>query len=106
LDVIVLSHYSLHPGCIAKAKIIWVLHMVDWGEADDKILAVAYKDPFMRSHNDLEDLHKHTQNQIEHFLAHYKKLEGKHVDVSWFNNKAKALEIVHSSHQNYIKRKA
>jgi inorganic pyrophosphatase len=102
LDVIVLSHYSLAPGSIAKAKVVGVLHMVDGGESDDKIIAVAYKDPYLRSHEDIKDVHQHTLNQIDHFLKHYKKLENKHVDVSGFGDKAKAISIVKDNHQNYL----
>jgi inorganic pyrophosphatase len=29
LDIILISHYSLHPGVITKAKVIGVLHMID-----------------------------------------------------------------------------
>ncbi|HMT00871.1 MAG TPA: inorganic diphosphatase [Candidatus Absconditabacterales bacterium] len=101
LDVIVLSHYSLAPGSIAKAKVVGVLHMVDGGEADDKIIAIAYKDPFLWGIDTIDDVHKHTKDQIDHFLKHYKALEGKHVDVSGFASKEKAIFITNECYKNF-----
>ncbi len=41
LDILILSQIDVVPMCIVPAKIIGVMRMLDNGEADDKIIAVA-----------------------------------------------------------------
>lgn len=41
LDILVISQIPIVSMCIVEAKIIGVMRMVDQGEADDKIIAVA-----------------------------------------------------------------
>src|SRR4051812_6676627 len=38
LDVIVLTTYPLSPGIIVKVRPIAIMHMIDSGESDDKII--------------------------------------------------------------------
>ena len=72
LDIILISHYPLHPGVITKAKVIWVLHMIDSWEMDDKIIAIPHKEPFLSHIDNVDNLPVHLKNQIEFFLANYK----------------------------------
>src|SRR5947209_1814491 len=44
LDILVLSQIEIQPLCIVLAKVIGVMRMVDSGEGDDKVLAVAADD--------------------------------------------------------------
>merc|ERR1712146_343445 len=39
LDVLVLGQYPVQPMCLMDVRPIGVMHMIDGGEADDKILA-------------------------------------------------------------------
>jgi inorganic pyrophosphatase len=41
LDILVISQIDIVPMCLVSAKIIGVMRMLDQGEADDKIIAVA-----------------------------------------------------------------
>ena len=45
LDILILSQIDIVPLCIVPAKVIGVMRMLDNGEADDKIIAVAAGDP-------------------------------------------------------------
>ena len=44
LDILVLSEVDIQPLCIVEAKVIGVMTMIDGGELDDKIIAVAAGD--------------------------------------------------------------
>ena len=55
------------PLCIVSAKVIGVMHMLDKGEMDDKIIAVAEHDMSVNHINDISEL-------PEHFLIELKKL--------------------------------
>ncbi len=44
---------DVEPMCLVEAKVIGVMHMVDQGEIDDKILAVARNDISVNHFNDL-----------------------------------------------------
>src|ERR1051325_4283238 len=41
LDILVMSQIEIEPLCIVRAQVIGVMRMIDQGEGDDKILAVA-----------------------------------------------------------------
>jgi inorganic pyrophosphatase len=44
LDILVISRVEVQPLCIVRAKVLGVMRMVDSGEGDDKIIAVAADD--------------------------------------------------------------
>lgn len=49
-----------HPTCACcRVKPIGVMHMLDQGERDDKLIAVHADDPAYCSYNDVNDLPKH-----------------------------------------------
>jgi inorganic pyrophosphatase len=76
------------------AKVVGVMQMVDGGEADDKIIAVAANDPGVNHYNNIEELPKHFFDELRHFFEEYKKLENKTVVVEEFGDKAQALNII------------
>ena len=76
------------------AKVVGVMQMVDGGEADDKIIAVAANDPGVNHYNNIEELPKHFFDELRHFFEEYKKLENKTVVVEEFGDKAQALHII------------
>ena len=47
LDILVLSQINIVPMCIVSSKVIGVMHMLDDGEKDDKIIAVAENCPVL-----------------------------------------------------------
>ncbi len=94
LDVVVLTTYALFPGILVRARPVAVMHMVDGGEADEKIIAVPTDDPRWDDVKDLSDVNKHTLKEIEHFFSTYKKLQNKSVEINGFEGADKAKEAV------------
>ncbi len=108
LDVLVLCSEVLPPLCLVEVRVVGVMGMVDGGEADDKIIAVATKDPNVKHINDLSDIPQHTLDEIKQFFEEYKKLEKKKVvEVTGFGDKQKAIQVVKDSmelfHQTFAK---
>jgi inorganic pyrophosphatase len=94
LDILVLSSISVQPLCIIEAKVIGVMQMIDGGEADDKIIAVAAHDMSVNHINNIEELPQHFFKELRQFFEDYKKLENKSVQVEDFGDKATALKII------------
>jgi len=93
LDVIVLTTFPLQPGILVEVRPVGVMHMIDDGEADDKIIAVPKEDPRWSEVKDLGDVNKHTLKEMEHFYSTYKALQNKEVKVNGFGGAAKARAI-------------
>src|SRR5579871_2276035 len=81
LDILVLCSVDVFPMSIIEAKVIGVMHMVDNGEQDDKIIAVAKNDMSVNYINDLNELPPHAMKEIVRFFQDYKQLEGKNVTI-------------------------
>jgi len=81
LDILVLCSIDVFPMSIIEAKVVGVMHMVDNGEQDDKIIAVAKNDMSVNYINDLNELPPHAMTEIVRFFKDYKKLEGKNVTI-------------------------
>jgi inorganic pyrophosphatase len=103
LDVMVLTSVELPHMCLIDAKVIGVMHMIDQGEADDKIIAVANNDMSVSHIQNIEDLPPHTTIEMQRFFEDYKKLENKEVVVEKFFGKKEALEIIRESIELYNK---
>jgi len=103
LDILVITSIELPPLCLIEARVIGVMRMVDQGEADDKIIAVANNDMSMYHILNIEDLPSHTTNQMRRFFEDYKKLENKEVVVEEFFGKEIAFDIINDSIALYNK---
>lgn len=97
LDIVVLTQVSVVPLCIIPSKVIGVMQMVDRGEADDKIIAVAEDDPSVSHISDIADLPQYLQAELTHFFENYKTLENKKVVIDQFLSKEKAYNIIERS---------
>lgn len=98
LDVLVLLHESVFPGCQVDARPIGVFKMTDEAGGDDKILAVLAGDPRFDNIQDVTDVNKFQLDAIEHFFVHYKDLEpGKFVKGSEWAGREEAERIVNES---------
>lgn len=94
LDILVITTLPVQAMCLMEAKVVGVMQMVDSGDADDKIIAVAAKDPGVNHYNNIEELPKHFFDELRHFFQEYKKLENKMVVVDQFGDKTTALKII------------
>lgn len=97
LDILILSQIDVVPMCIVPAKVIGVMRMLDNGEADDKIIAVAAGDPSVSHINHISELPTHFISEMRSFFEDYKKLEKKTVVVEDFLDKNTALSILKES---------
>lgn len=101
LDILVLSQIEIVPMCLVEAKVIGVMQMMDGGEMDDKIIAVAANDMSVAHFNDVAELPEFWKKEMRNFFEDYKKLENKTVDVEDFQGREKAMEIVKQSIVDY-----
>jgi inorganic pyrophosphatase len=94
LDILILSQIEMQPLCIVPAKVIGVMRMLDQGEADDKLIAVASGDPSVNHYNDISELPPHFISEMRNFFEDYKKLEHKEVIVEDFLGHEMAIQIL------------
>ncbi len=92
LDVVLLTTHPLFPGLLVRARPVGIMHMLDGGEADEKVIAVPVDDPRFADTQDITDVNKHTLKEIEHFFSTYKQIQKKEVKVGDFEGKTKAEE--------------
>lgn len=104
LDVLILCTESIVPLTLVECKPIGVMHMIDNGQADDKIIAVCVHDPFYKDYNSIKDLPAHVSDEIKHFFKVYKTLEGKKTIVNnELEDASAAKEIIVKSIDRYRK---
>jgi inorganic pyrophosphatase len=101
LDILVLCQESVSPLCMVKARIIGVMRMMDRGEGDEKILAVAEGDPSLSHVRDLNNLPDHFLQEVRNFFETYKILENKTVAIDALSDRATALPIVEGAFAKY-----
>ena len=101
LDILVLSQITIVPMCIVSAKVIGVMRMLDNGEKDDKIIAVAENDMSVNHISDISELPKHFIKELRNFFEDYKKLENKTVEVEEFQDSKTAISIIEKSIRDY-----
>jgi len=94
LDILVICSVDVYPMSIIEAKVIGVMHMIDGGEQDDKIIAVAKNDMSVNYINDLSELPPHTMKEIVRFFKDYKTLEGKNVTIEQLYGRSYAYKII------------
>jgi inorganic pyrophosphatase len=101
LDILVLCSIDVFPMSIIEAKVVGVMHMVDNGEQDDKIIAVAKNDMSVNYINDLNELPPHAMTEIVRFFKDYKKLEGKNVTIEHLLGVRYAHKVISESMDLY-----
>ena len=101
LDVLVLCQEPVQPLALIKARAIGVMTMVDSGASDDKIIAVATKDPEFSEYLEARDLPSHRLLVLRRFFQDYKQLEGKQVQVEEIRPAYAALNIIDKALERY-----
>lgn len=105
LDGLVFTREPIVPGAVIKVRAIGVLHMIDGGEEDSKIIAVPASDidPTYDEIRSIEDLPEIERQRIEAFFRVYKQLpEGrKLVELNGFGGVNEATEMVASAIEAY-----
>ena len=75
--------------------------MIDSEENDEKIIAIAKKDPFLNGYNDISELPSHISSEIMHFFEVYKQLEEKDTIVEKVLGKEEAKKVIQKSIERY-----
>ncbi len=97
LDILVLCSQSIQPLCLVEAQIIGNMQMIDSGDKDDKIIAVASKDPSVNHIKDIHELPKYFFSELKNYFEQYKVLENKQVIIEDFQNKEEAYKIINEA---------
>lgn len=103
LDVLVLCQENIIPLTLVECYPIGVIKMIDNNEFDEKIVAVAKKDPFLNCYQDITEVPNHISAEIMHFFEVYKQLEGKQTMVEKILGREDAEKIIQDCIENYRK---
>lgn len=103
LDILVICSVEVYPMSMIEAKVIGVMHMIDNGEQDDKIIAVAQNDMSVNYINDLSELPPHTMKEIVRFFKDYKALEEKNVTIENLYGRSYAQKVIMDGLELYQK---
>lgn len=97
LDVMVICSASTFPGCLLRARPIGALDLIDSGEKDTKIIAVAIDDPRSADIKSLKDLH-HLKKEIKNFWENYAELQpGKEIRIMGWKGAKEAKRIINEA---------
>ena len=94
LDILVICSQSIRSFCLVRAKVIGNMQMIDSGEYDDKIIAVAVDDPSVNHFENIDELPQHYLLEMRNFFEQYKVLESKKVEIDNFQDKETAHNVV------------
>jgi inorganic pyrophosphatase len=101
LDILVMCSESIQPLCLVEATVIGNMQMIDNGERDDKIIAVATQDPTVNHLSDINELPTHFIAVLRNYFENYKVLENKVVEIDEFQNKETAYAIIQEAIEFY-----
>jgi inorganic pyrophosphatase len=104
LDAMVCLAAPTFPGCLIEVRAVGMLRMRDAKGNDDKIICVPLEDPNWDAVADIDDLSEQFRNEIRHFFAIYKELEGERVDVEDWHGHDAALEEIEASRRRFAER--
>ncbi len=104
LDVLVLCQENIDPMTLVECYPIGVLIMIDSEQKDEKIIAVAKKDPYLNIYKDIEEIPNHISAEIKHFFEVYKQLEHKETVVDEVLGRKEAEQTIQKCIENYRKK--
>jgi len=102
LDVLVLCSESMDPLTLVRCYPIGYITMIDDGQNDEKIIAIPFSDPNYNSFHDLTDLPRHVFEEMAHFFAVYKTLEGKSTLTGDVHGREDAIEVIRKAMDHYV----
>jgi inorganic pyrophosphatase len=104
LDVVVLVEESSFPGCMIIVRPIGVLKMIDSDQSDQKIVAVANRNPRYDQVHTMDQIFPHSRREIEHFFMIYKELEGRVTSTLGWGDPREARQLIVDCRNAYLER--
>ncbi len=103
LDVLVFLYESTFSGCVLEVRPIAVARMRDEKGIDDKVLAIALREPRLENIKSFQDLGEFWLRGITHFFEEYKKLNApeRWADIIKWEGKEKAEALILESIERY-----
>jgi len=104
LDICVLSERPIDRSeVILSARVVGGLHMIDEGEADDKIISVLSNDQYYKDINDVKDLPEIIIERLRHYFGTYKMIPGQKLDVNVERvyGKEEAANVIKAAIEDY-----
>lgn len=102
LDVIVLGK-EIEMGKVMKVKVIGVLKMTDFGEQDDKIIAVQLNDEFSK-YNEINELKKNNNNILDEVILWFQNYKGENIiKVFGYGSSMEAINLIMMGSRYYKK---
>ena len=105
LDVLVLCQETVVPLTLIHARTIGLMTMIDQGEKDHKIIAVATEDPEFNSYREAADMPSHRLVMLRRFFQDYTQLEGKVVEVDEILPAKMAFPIIEDALARYSRQR-
>ena len=105
LDVLVLCQETVVPLTLIHARTIGLMTMVDQGEKDHKVIAVATEDPEFNSYREAADMPSHRLIMLRRFFQDYTQLEGKVVEVDEIQPAKVAFPIIEDALARYCRQR-
>ncbi len=105
LDVLVLRQETVVPLTLIQARTIGIMTMIDAGEKDHKIIAVAVDDPEFNSYREAADMPSHRLIMLRRFFQDYTQLEGKVVEVDQIQPAKEAYPIIEDALIRYSRQR-
>ena len=102
LDVLVLCTEELDPLTLVQCYPIGYISMVDDGKMDEKIIAVPFADPTYNGYHEVSELPRHVFQEMSHFFAIYKNLEGKETLTDGLKGAEEARAVIQAARNRYI----
>jgi len=103
LDICVLSERPIDRAeILLRARVVGGLQMVDYGEADDKIIAVLAEDPVWGQAVDLDGLPGALIDRLRHYFSTYKNVDlDDNVSIEGAYHAEHARRVVEASLADY-----
>ena len=105
LDVLVLCQEAVVPLTLIQARTIGLMTMIDQGEKDHKIIAVATEDPEFNSYREATEMPSHRLIMLRRFFQDYTQLEGKVVEVDEIQPAKAAFPIIEDALARYSRQR-
>ncbi len=103
LDVFAISSQPINVGTVVKCRAIGIIKLLDRGEEDDKVIAVALADPEYHKHENISDLSFDYKTIFKEFFKELGIQKNKIMELKGFKGREEALREIEKSRIGKIK---